>query len=97
MAEIDKSVATAIGYRLRGGPLVEQAIDIKTLVQAEIDKFKQEHLLGDSDLTALDDAIALVLKCLRDRTLATGEAHLQTAEQATALHDLKATRKRLYN
>jgi hypothetical protein len=30
MAEIEKSVAAAVGYRLRGGALVEQAGMIKT-------------------------------------------------------------------
>ncbi len=95
MAEIEKSVAAGVGYRLRGGHLVEQANEIRTLAVAELDRFKQEHLLGDADITCLDDAIAVVIKGLHDRTIATGEAHLQTAEQATAMHDLKADRKRL--
>ncbi len=30
MAEIEKSVAAAVGYRLRGGPLVEQAGQLAT-------------------------------------------------------------------
>ena len=97
MAEIEKSVAATIGYRLRGGHVVEPAGEIRTLALAEMERFKQEQLLGDADITRLDAAVAVVLKGLQDRTIATGEAHLQTAGQATALHDLKADRKRLYN
>jgi hypothetical protein len=95
MVEIEKSVAAAVGYRLRGGHLVEQAGEIRTLALAELDRFKQEHLLGDAEITSLDEAIAVVIKGLHDRAIATGEAHLQTAEQATAMHDLKADLKRL--
>lgn len=95
MAEIEKSVAATVGYRLRGGHLVEQASEIRTLARAELDRFKQEQLLSDADMTKLDNAIAVVLQGLHDRTIATGEAHLQTAGQATALHDLKADRRRL--
>ena len=95
MAEIEKSVAAAVGYRLRGGPLVEQAGAIKTQALAELPQFKQEILLGDADIAKVDAAIADVLKGLQDRTTAAGEAHLQTAGQATAMHDLKADRRRL--
>jgi hypothetical protein len=97
MAEIEKSVAAAVGYRLRGGTLIEQASAIKTLALAEIERFKQEQLLGDADIANLDAAIADVLKGLKDRTTAAGEAHLQTAEQATAMHELKAERRRIVN
>jgi hypothetical protein len=95
MAEIDKSVAAAVGHRLRGGHLVEQAGEIRTLALGELDRFKQEQLLGNADVTKLDDAVAVVIKGLHDRTVASSEAHLQTAGQVTALHDLKADRKRL--
>ena len=97
MAEIDSSVAAAVGYRLRGGHLVEQAGEIKALALVDMPRFKQEKLLDDPNITQLDEAVAVVLKGLHDRTIATGEAHLQTAEQLTAMHDLKADRKRLYN
>jgi hypothetical protein len=43
----------------------------------------------------VDAAVADVLKGLQDRSTADGEAHLQTAGQATSLHDLKADRRRL--
>jgi hypothetical protein len=95
MAEIEKSVAAAVGYRLRGGYLVEQGTEIKALALAEIERFKQENLLSEVEIANLDQAIAVVIKGLHERTIASGEAHLQTAEQATAMHDLKADRKRL--
>jgi hypothetical protein len=95
MAEIDSSVAAAVGYRLRGGQLVEQAGEIKALSLVDMPRFKQEKLLDDPNITQLDDAVAVVIKGLHDRTIAAGEAHLQTAEQLTAMHDLKADRKRL--
>jgi hypothetical protein len=97
MAEIEKSVAAAVGYRLRGGPLDEQAGMNKTQALADLPQFKQEHLLDDADIAKLDTAIAEVIKGLQDRTTAAGDAHLQTAEQSTALHDLKAERKHLVN
>ena len=95
MSEVDKTVAATVGYRLRGGALVEQAGQTKTLALAEMDRFKQEQLLGDAHIAELDDAVAKVLAGLHDRTLATGEAHLQTAGQATAMHELKDDRRRL--
>jgi hypothetical protein len=95
MAGIDESKAAAVGYRLRGGPLVEQAGSIKTLALSEMPQFKQEKLLDDPDIVYLDDAIAKVVKCLQDRTTTSAEAHLQTADQVTAMEDLKADRKRL--
>jgi len=95
MSEVDKTVAATVGYRLRGGALVEQAGQIKTLATAELDRLKQEQLLDDADIAELDAAVAKVLAGLHDRAVATGEAHLQTAEQATAMHDLKADRRRL--
>jgi hypothetical protein len=42
-----------------------------------------------------DAAVAEVLKGLKDRSNGATEAHLQTAAQATELHDLKAERRRL--
>lgn len=95
MVEIDASVAASVGYRLPGGPLVEQAGSIKTLAVSEMAQFKQEKLLDDSDIANLDAAIADVVKVLQDRTASAAEAHLQTAEQAVAMQDLKADRKRL--
>ena len=95
MSEVDKTVAATVGYRLRGGALVEQAGQIKTLATAEMARFKQEQLLDDAAIAELDAAVAKVLAGLHDRTLATGEAHLQTAEQATAMHELKVDRRRL--
>ena len=77
---INEAVAAAVGYRLRGGPLVEQAGTIKTLALVDMPQFKQEKLLGDADLAYLDDAVAKVVKGLQDRTTTATEAHLQTAD-----------------
>jgi len=95
MAEINEAVAAAVGYRLRGGPLVEQAGTIKALALADMPQFKQEKLLGDADLVHLDEAVAKVVKVLQDRTTTATDAHVQTAEQGIAMDDLKADRKRL--
>jgi hypothetical protein len=95
MPEIERTVATNVGYHLRGGVLIEQANATKTLANADMASFKQEGLLGDADIANLDAKIADVLKGLQDRTLVTGEAHLQTAEQSVAIHDVKSDRRRL--
>lgn len=95
MAKIDVGVAASYGYRLRGGPLVEQAEALKVLTMADMPRFKQEKLLDETVFVDMDEAIAAVLKGLQGRSAASAEAHLQTAEQVVAMHDLKADRRRL--
>ena len=75
---------------------LEQLRAIKpTLANADMASFEHEGLLGDADIANLDVKSADVLKGLQDRTLATGEANLQTAEQSVAIHDVKSDRRRL--
>jgi hypothetical protein len=95
MHEIDKEILIAAGYHLRGGALVEQAQTTRTIALADIARFKEEGLLGDDDLTALDSLVAEVHKGLGDRTLATSDAHTHTAGQGDAVRDLKVRRRRL--
>jgi hypothetical protein len=75
--------------------LIEQANATKTIALAEMPDLKTEGLLGDQDITNLDGLVAQVHKGLEDRTAAASEARAQTADQAAAMHDLKADRRRL--
>ncbi len=97
MSETDKNTAGDLGCHLDGGALIEQANLTKTLVLADMDRLKAEGLLSDGDVPRLDSAIDEVHKGLEDRTLATNEARLQTAEQSAAVHEVKAGRRRLNN
>jgi hypothetical protein len=95
MADMERSTAVEVGYRLSGGPLIEQANATKTTALADMPALKAEELLGDQDLDNLDALIADVHKGLEDRTAAASEARAQTVGQATALRDLKVDRRRL--
>lgn len=95
MAVMERSIAVEVGYRLSGGPLIEQANATRTIALADMPALKAEGLLGDQDITELDALIAEVHRGLEDRATATSEAREQTVGQAAALRDLKINRRRL--
>jgi hypothetical protein len=95
MAEMERNTAVEVGYRLPGGLLIEQANATKTIALADMPALKAESLLGDQDITNLDELVGQVHKGLEDRTTAASEARAQTVGQAAAMHDLKADRRRL--
>lgn len=95
MSERVRSTAVDIGSRLPGGPLVEHALAIKGLVQADMPAFKAEGLLTEEDLAQVDPLAAEVTKGLENQATSTIEARARTNTQAEALHDLKDDRRRL--
>jgi len=95
MADMERSVAVEIGYRLPGGLLIEQSSTTRTIAVADLPALKAEGLLGDQDITNLDTLVAEVHQGLEDRATATIEARAQTVGQAAALRDLKVNRRRL--
>lgn len=95
MDETERKAAVEIGYRMPGGPLIEHALAITTIAQADLAAFKAEGLLKDDDLANLEAQIAVVHKGLEDRANATSEARAQTASQALALREVKVARRKL--
>lgn len=95
MAEMERSTAVEVGYRLSGGVLIEQANGTKVIALADMPAFKAEGLLGDDDIAKLDALVADVHKGLQDRAAAASEARALTINQAAALRELKVTRRRL--
>ena len=95
MDDTERKTAVEIGYRMPGGPLIEHAIAIKTIAQADMPAFQAEGLLKDEDLANVDALIAEVHKGLENRANANNEARTQTAGQAAALHEVKVARRRL--
>jgi hypothetical protein len=80
---------------LPGGPLVEHALAIKGLAQADMPAFKAEGLLQEEDLVPVDPLVAEVTKGLENQATRNIEARAHTDNQAQALHDLKDDRRRL--
>jgi hypothetical protein len=95
MDETEGSKAVEIGFRLRGGLLIEQANTTKTVALADLPAFKAEGLLAEQDLTNLDGLIGDVHQGLEDRTVAASEARAQTIGQAAGLRQVKIHRRRL--
>jgi hypothetical protein len=80
---------------LPGGPLVEHALAIKGLAQADRPSFKAEGLLQEEDLAQVDPLAAEVTKELENQATSNIEARAHTSNQAATLHDLKDDRRRL--
>jgi hypothetical protein len=80
---------------LPGGALIEHALAIKAVAQADLPALKAESLLKEEDLAQVDPLVAEVHKGLEDRTASTIEARAHTNNQAGALHTLKSDRRRL--
>jgi hypothetical protein len=95
MDDTERKAAVEIGYRTPAGPLIEHALAIKTIAQADLAAFKAEGLLKEDNLAKADDLISEVHKGLEDHTTASNEARTQTAGQAAALRDVKVARRRL--
>jgi hypothetical protein len=93
--EIERKVAVEIGYRTPAGPLIEHALAIRGIAQADLPAFEAEGLLKKDNLDQVDGHIAEVHKGLEDRTNAGNEARMQTAGQAAALREVKVARRRL--
>ena len=85
MAEMDRSTAVEVGYRLSGGLLIEQANATKNIALADLAALKAEGLLGDQDIAGVDLLIGEVHEGLEDQAGAASEARAQTVGQANAL------------
>ena len=58
MSERVRSTAVEVGSRLPGGALIEHALSIKALAQADMPALKAEALLKDEDLAQVDALVA---------------------------------------
>lgn len=95
MDEMERKAAVEIGYRMPAGPLIEHALAIKAIAQADLPAFKAEGLLKEENLTKVDGEIGDVHKLMEDQTNANHEARMQTAGQAAVLRDVKIGRRKL--
>jgi hypothetical protein len=97
MAGIDKDAAIAVGYRISGASLLEQAAWTRALVMSDLPGMKAAGQVSDADLAEVDNAVAAVHKGVQDYTLAASEAHAQSAELSISIHNLKSARRNLMN
>lgn len=95
MSDPDRSTAVEVGYRYRGGRLIEQALATRGIALADMSAFKARGLLGDADIAKLDELVEKVRQGMSNRDLAADEARAQTAGQAGILRALKVDRRTL--
>jgi hypothetical protein len=95
MDDTERKAAVEIGYRTPAGPLIEHALAIKGIAQADLPAFKAEGLLNEEHLAKVDSGVGDVHALMENQTNANNEARMQTAGQAAVLREVKIGRRKL--